>query len=44
MKHTKSEREREREGEREREREGWFQVTSGITLNNVTPPNNLLLN
>ena len=39
MKHTKSERERERERER-----GWFQVTSGITLNNVTPPNNLLLN
>ena len=23
---------------------GWVQVTLGITLNNVTPPNNLLLN
>ena len=23
---------------------GWVQVTLGVTLNNVTPPNNLLLN
>ena len=50
MKHTKSiyiyiyiyiyiERERERARER-----GWFQVTSGVTLSNITPLNNLLLN
>ena len=31
----------ERERERERERE--VQVTLGLTLNNITPPNNLLL-
>ena len=30
--------------EREREREFWIQVTLDITLSNVTPPNNLLLN
>ena len=23
---------------------GWVQVTPGVTLSNVTPPNNLLLN
>ena len=23
---------------------GWVQITFGITLSNVTPPNNLLLN
>ena len=23
---------------------GWIQVTHGVTLRNVTPPNNLLLN
>ena len=23
---------------------GWIQVTPGITLSNITPPNNLLLN
>ena len=23
---------------------GWFQVTPGVTLNNITPSNNLLLN
>ena len=32
------------EREREREREFWIQVTLDITLSNVTPPNNLLLN
>ena len=34
---------RERERERERER-GWVQAIHGVTLNNVIPPNNLLLN
>ena len=25
-------------------KKGWVQVTPGVTLSNVTPPNNLLLN
>ena len=29
--------------ERERERESWVQIISGVTLFNVTPPNNFLL-
>ena len=29
--------------ERERERESWVQIISGVTLFNVTSPNNFLL-
>ena len=34
---------KERERDRERERESWVQVTLGITLSDISPLNNLLL-